>query len=57
MKKASYMAPEMKVRNWNFEALLQTVSGGEIPVDPTPGDDEGTAKGDALYNGSSVWED
>lgn len=57
MKKASYMAPEIKVLNWNYEDLLQTVSGGEIPVDPTPGDDEGTAKGDALYTGGSVWED
>ncbi|MBQ9637609.1 MAG: hypothetical protein IJV36_06955 [Prevotella sp.] len=57
MKKTSYIAPEMKVRSWNFENLLQNVSGGDIDVDNDPGDDEGTAKSDVLYNGGSVWED
>ena len=57
MKKAEYKAPEMKVKSLLGESLLQTVSGGEILVDNTPGDDEGTAKEDFDASNFSVWDD
>ena len=57
MKKTEYKAPEMKVKSLLGESLLQTVSGGDVPVDNRPGEDEGTAKEDFDASNFSVWED
>ena len=53
MEKKLYFAPETVVTDINMEEIMQQVSAGEIPVDPTPGDEEGTAKQTTF----SVWDE
>ena len=54
MEKKLYFAPETVVTDINMENIMQTVSGGEnVPVNPTPGDDDATAKSTTF----SVWDE
>jgi len=52
MEKKTYIAPQVAVRIINIEAIMQIASAGDVPVDNTPGKNEGTAK-----ESSEIWSD
>ncbi|MBR3472910.1 MAG: hypothetical protein IKH22_10070 [Prevotella sp.] len=52
MEKKAYIAPQVAVRIINIEAIMQIASAGDVPVDNTPGKNEGTAK-----ESSEIWSD
>ena len=58
MKKNNYIEPAMIIKTVRIDAVLQTVSGGEVPVDNNDdnwGDDGFNSKQTLTIN--DVWED
>ena len=58
MKKKNYIEPAMIIKTVRIDAVLQTVSGGEVPVennDDDWGDDGFNSKQTLTIN--DVWED
>ncbi len=58
MKKKNYIEPAMIIKTVRIDAVLQTVSGGEVPVDNNDddwGDDGFNSKQTLTIN--DVWED
>ena len=52
MEKKAYIVPQIAVRVIKTEAIMQIASAGEVPVDNTPGKNEGTAK-----ETTGIWSD
>lgn len=58
MKKNNYIEPAMIIKSVRIDAVLQTVSGGEVPVDNNDddwGDDGFNSKQTLTIN--DVWDD